>query len=331
MWDIVGRCIAESEACGAQNVRVVTLTYGNSSRIAAVPNEFAAVSVVKRDLQLWIKRIRKAGHQVRYLAAAEFGPLNARVHWHCLLFFYPLKDNSPAKSQVPDIPLEKRNYGGDVFWQDGITYWQAFTTAAAVYVCKYLLKSQNEENRLNRGQRVDQKEAANYEWSTMSKKPPLGAEFFKRRAERFVEAQLAPQDLYYKFPEVREKQSGKIRRFYMGKGSASADLFLQHYLDMWRARYPDRYYPASELVDEFRDRTEPRPDTVNQQADRLGTKDRPKPLTVDQVRDRWGDKPSGVPMRLDRKAKRLTAAQREHNRQSRAYRRAIGFNLPGET
>lgn len=319
IWDYVGRCMAEADSCGPDNVRFVTLTYGNDDRMGAVPNEFAAVSVVKRDIQNWMKRIRAKGHRVRYLCAAEFGPLNARVHFHALLFFYPLAKRAVAKDRLPAIQLDKRHFGGDEFWPHGMTYWRSYDAQAAWYCCKYLLKAQSVDNPRVRSERTRQYDAAKFEWSTMSKKPPLGAQFFERRAERFVEQGLSPQDLIYSFPEVKDRATGKPRRFYMGKGSRSADLFLRHFVDAWRARYPDRAFPASVLVEEWLDRNEPRPATVEAQADRVGGKDRPKALSVAQVAEHV----PGRPLRLGRKGKGLSADQRQHNSRSREYRSRV--------
>lgn len=263
MWDWVGRCIAEAET--SAHVRVVTLTYGDSDRIGTVPNVFAASSIVKRHARLWVKRMRK-GHvakdkdgkpvldsngkpvyrryPVRYLIAAEYGSEKGRAHWHAVLFF---------SENVPDIPLDVRHHGGDEFWPHGITYWQAFTPAAAVYVCKYILKSQGIDNRLLRSERLKQREGVTSSWATLSRKPPLGAEYFRSRAEEYVRVGLAPQDLIYTFPEVREYASKRIRKFHLKRGSASADLFLRHYVETWAKVY-GTHPPQSEVVEEYLDR-----------------------------------------------------------------------------
>lgn len=57
----------------------VTLTY----REAALP---AGGTLVKRDLQLYFKRLRKAGYRFRYYAVGEYGEVTRRPHYHVLLF-----------------------------------------------------------------------------------------------------------------------------------------------------------------------------------------------------------------------------------------------------
>lgn len=263
--DWTGRAIAESENASA--VRFVTLTYGDDNRVGVIPNEFAATSLVKRDVQLWIRRIRKAGYSVRYLIAGEYGPAKGRTHWHAILYF---------QGRAPDIPLNTRLHGGDEFWKLGITYWADFTVGAAFYTCKYLLKAQTVDNRLLRSEKELQSDNQKQGWATLSRRPPLGAKYFQQRAEIYVRNGLAPQDLEYSFPEVYTARSGSAKhttpgmkerkkekqRFYLKRGSASADLFLRHFVDKWRETY-GTHPPQSEIVEEYLDRMA-RPDGVAQ-------------------------------------------------------------------
>jgi hypothetical protein len=153
-----------------------------------------------------------------------------------------------------------------------------------------------------------------------SKKPPLGAEYFKLRAERYVEQGLAPQDLIYTFSDLK-RGDGKPRKFFLGKQSKTAALFLNHFLQEWAKRYPGRHYPASELVDEFLDRTTPQTHTIEAQADRVGVPE-PRSYLKRVVEDAKADV-AGEPMRLGKRPKRLTKAQQEHNRRSLAYRKTV--------
>lgn len=57
----------------------LTLTYDD-------PRLPAHGQLVKRDLQLFFKRLRKAGHKFRYVAAGEYGELKRRPHFHVALF-----------------------------------------------------------------------------------------------------------------------------------------------------------------------------------------------------------------------------------------------------
>lgn len=72
------------EASCHENNSFVTLTYGDGK----VP---AGGSLVPRDLQLFIKRLRRNSlcPPIRYFACGEYGDKSARPHYHAALFGYP--------------------------------------------------------------------------------------------------------------------------------------------------------------------------------------------------------------------------------------------------
>lgn len=232
LWDWVGRAIAENET--ATKSYFVTLTYGNTNRYGEVLTE-RAKSLHYEDVQKWLKRIRKK-HNVRYIVTGEYGPLKGRAHWHALLFF---------QDAGPDVKLDfdywgNRPYNTDPFWKDGKTRWAKFEPQRAKYVCKYLLKAGEEDDSLERH-------------AMLSKKPPLGHYYFCRRAERYVEQGLSPQDLRYHFPEVKWGKKNPKPREYILQG-VSGDNFLQHFIEKWREKHGRDNWPYSEIIEEFLDR-----------------------------------------------------------------------------
>lgn len=232
IWDWVGRAIAENET--ATRSFFVTLTYGNTNRYGEVLSERAR-SLHYEDVQKWLKRIRK-NHDVRYVVTGEYGPLKGRAHWHALLFFY---------GAVPDVKLDfdywgNRPFNTDPFWKDGKTRWAKFEPSRAKYVCKYMLKAgEGNEAELTK--------------AMLSKKPPLGHEYFQRRAARYVEQGLSPQDLTYHFPEVKWGTKNPQPRTYVLQG-VSADRFIEDYIEKWRAKHGRDNWPYSELIEDYLDR-----------------------------------------------------------------------------
>lgn len=220
--DWTGRLIAESKAARACNV--VTLTYGKDATYGSVDHERATV-LTYSDIQKWVKRLRRAGHAMRYFAAGEYGSAKARAHWHVIVYWL---------SEPPQLELRKRVV--DPFWDHGFAFWDSVDPATIKYTAKYIRKDQGAEHQGH---------------FAMSKKPPLGAEYFRRRAVQFVEQYLAPQDLFYSFPEVIGK-GGRPKRFLMG--GKSADLFLSAYVREWRERHGDVHAPWSELVADWDDK-----------------------------------------------------------------------------
>jgi len=81
-----------------------------------------------RHVQLWLKRLRKAGHSVRYLAITE-SHKSGVPHWHLLLH-----------EQDPESPIRERELSGS--WGMGFDSYRLVKDArGAGYVAKYLSKA----------------------------------------------------------------------------------------------------------------------------------------------------------------------------------------------
>ena len=165
--DWAGRCIAESKhsvACHA-----VTLTYGRDQE----DNQFheRAAVLTYSDVQLFWKRLRKHKFPMRYFITGEYGSEKGRTHWHGLIFW---------KDRVPDIKLNRR-LPFDM-WGNGWAYWEKPTYKSVRYVCKYIQKDIGDDFRQGH--------------LAMSKKPPIGDQFFKALAVQYASAGKAPTDRY---------------------------------------------------------------------------------------------------------------------------------------
>lgn len=278
--DQLGRSIAEAMVCGPERVRVVCLTYaddpsvtakfneaipegGRSKRKAVVSESFAAASIVKSHFQDYIKALRKSGirHKknketgeveeivrwtVRYTACSEFTPTSGRVHFHALLYFYG--------PEMPDMPIDKKLWGGDKYWPHGLLYYQSFTVKRAYYICKYQLKSQIVDNKLLKNQRVTPRQYQMQQWTTRSDQPPLGIEWFRRRAAEIAKQALSLRELKYSFPDVPRTKGGGLQEFRLRFGSATAEAYIQAYLDAWELHHPHVPVPQTELVERYQDR-----------------------------------------------------------------------------
>lgn len=212
--DWTGRCIAESRM--GRKTFSVTLTYGGGD------HERAAV-LTYSDVQKYFKRLRKAGYDFKYLVAGEYGSTKGRAHWHAILFFL---------GEAPPHEL-KRNFA-DKFWHHGHVWWEEPTPKAVRYVCKYIQK--------------DQEDA---EWQghfAMSKKPPIGHEFFLQRADDYAKNGLSPQDLRYEFTENRDKDGKPVR--HMMHGAIARD-FCARFIETWAKLHPGKWWPTSDLIDDF--------------------------------------------------------------------------------
>lgn len=101
--------------------------------------------VNKRDVQLFIKRLRKyfSGIRIKYRAAAEYGPHTGRPHYHVILFGVRFSDYRFYKKSKRGNPL----YTSPTLtklWGHGICTIDALSLsmAASFYASKYTAKDQ---------------------------------------------------------------------------------------------------------------------------------------------------------------------------------------------
>lgn len=208
--DWVGRCLAEADV--SQHVATISLTY-------APPEDWRDLShrvINPRHFQLFMKRLRKAGHKVRYFVAGEYGELQGRAHFHAILFFTDLKPK-PAGMAVPflnrrghamdpeDSPRFCREIPQDEMvhireWPHGhvLVDWSC-TEKSIKYVCEYFLLGKITG------------------WFSMSKKPALGAAWFADKAELNREYDVLPSSFEYLPP------GGKAGKKYLMTGATRRD------------------------------------------------------------------------------------------------------------
>ncbi|WP_442082402.1 rolling circle replication-associated protein [Rhizobium brockwellii] len=257
----MGRCIAESKTSVAATS--ITLTYGRD----AEGNESHARAAILSysDVQKYFKQLRRRGYPCRYFVTGEMGSEKGRAHWHGIIFWkkkvptdqWDYGNNSwndwkPLDERIKRPMMWNKRFH-DPAWPHGFSHWepvQKGTMRGSIrYVCKYIHKN------------VDDK--ASQSKLAMSKMPPLGAEYFEQRAQKFVEEGISPQDRFYQFPNEAAQKDGTPLRFRLA--GKSADLFCQHFIDKWRG-YPATgfegppscprgwHYPHSEWLEEYEDR-----------------------------------------------------------------------------
>lgn len=125
--------------------KFVTLTYANNelSWHKNVPQ------LNKRDLQLYFKRLRKAGYTVRYFAVGEYGSKTFRPHYHIILF-----------GSVPDRII-------DSCWGKGHVHIGRVTSASIMYTLGYIVNGKGWQMRHHREP----------PFTTMSRRPGIGSNY----------------------------------------------------------------------------------------------------------------------------------------------------------
>lgn len=233
--DWVGRCIAETKTAGASFF--CSLTYGRDidpkSPTYGESDHFRSAWLTYSDMQAYFKYLRRYGYKFRYLVAGEYGHMKGRAHWHAMLFF---KDKVPPHELTVDKNSPKMF--NNQFWPHGHQLWMTASEASARYVCKYI----------NKDIGVEERQAH----LSMSKKPPIGDTYFRLLAQKYVDAGLSPQDLFYSFPEIKDYKTGLPKKYLMR--DTTAYNFLEYYKAAWKAMYPKRYHPYSEVIENHDDK-----------------------------------------------------------------------------
>lgn len=136
----------------APSAHFITLTYDDKN----LPEGDLLPSLCKRDMQLFIKRLRKvAKFRIRYYAVGEYGDKTQRPHYHAIIFgiHYDLNE---VYSLVEDA------------WNLGLIHIGTVSEASVGYVTKYLISNFKDIG------------AREPPFSIMSRRPGLGSDYLIR-------------------------------------------------------------------------------------------------------------------------------------------------------
>ncbi|QXN75137.1 replication initiator protein [Microvirus mar30] len=138
-------------------------------------------TLVKRDVQLFMKRLRKNykyDNDIRYFFAGEYGSQTFRPHYHAILFGLKLDDLKLYKQS-----MEGYNYYNSEFlskcWQNkGHVVVGEVTWDTCAYTARYIMKKQY-------GSAADIYERYNIlpEFTLMSLKPAIGRRYYDEHKE----------------------------------------------------------------------------------------------------------------------------------------------------
>ncbi len=239
--DWVGRNVAESLTSTAAHV--VTLTYGADLSTGGMDHLRASV-LTYSDVQKFMKKLRRNGHPARYFVVGEYGSKKGRAHWHIVIYW---------KGEVPKVRLRANIHFPE--WEHGFAMFDKMTPEAIRYACKYITKDTMDDARQGYG-------------PMMSKKPPLGHDFFEALARRYVDAGLSPQDFFYSFPNVRRLPPGSAAGTRAQARSAAKPIkflmsgktrenFAAAFISQWEERYPETPWPKSQALYDLDKRSDP--------------------------------------------------------------------------
>lgn len=141
MWSCRLLCELETQPQGSKSY-FVTLTYSDETVPTVDSNDFDAplLSLRKRDLQLFLKSLRKAfpEFRIRFFACGEYGSNTFRPHYHMILFNCPVDD-----LRLLRVVDGKCFYSSDLLssiWKRGFVTLSDVTAESCAYVAQYCTK-----------------------------------------------------------------------------------------------------------------------------------------------------------------------------------------------
>lgn len=220
-WAI--RCVHEAQLWDSN--LFVTLDYDPASECS--PESRRSRSLVYRDVQLYLKRLRKrergvtrgpnGDYPVRFFLSGEYGPSGTRrPHWHALLFNLDFRDKVKLHNGTFRSTL------AESYWPHGQTVIGTVTPQSAAYVAGYTQAKMYGGSRHEKEDYYTDRETGEVlrpEFIQMSRDPGIGSWWFdKFRGDLFGLDKNAPRDF-----AVHDGRKARVPRFYWRKFQEMGD------------------------------------------------------------------------------------------------------------
>lgn len=138
-----------------------------------------AATLVPRDLQLFLKRLRffQVGDTIRFFAAGEYGEHTFRPHYHLIIFGLHCQVEENGGNSLGDKYYTSPNI--ERCWTKGYHSIAPASWRTCAYVARYILKKQTGEQ----GQRYYSDLNIEPPFTRMSRKPGIGMRYFEQHPE----------------------------------------------------------------------------------------------------------------------------------------------------
>jgi len=195
------RCVHEASL--HEENSFITLTYSPE-------NLPPGGSLVKRDHQLFIKRLRKTYpvYKFRYFLCGEYGEDLQRPHYHALLFGFDFMDKQPWSESNGHTIYRSVDLEG--LWTLGHSWIGSVSWQSAAYVARYCIKKVNGPNAWERYvQDVDPDTGeCRYlepEYIAMSRRPGIAHEWYQKYKEDCRKDFLTHEGQKFKIPRYYDQ------------------------------------------------------------------------------------------------------------------------------
>jgi len=140
-------------------------------------------SLVKRDFQLFMKRLRKRfGTKIRFYHCGEYGEKHKRPHYHACLFGLDFEDKQ-LWSTRRGVRLYTSKTLLDLWENKGHVTIGEVTFESAAYVARYIMKKVNGDRAEDHYTSIDpttgEIKTLTPEYTTMSRRPGIAREWFE--------------------------------------------------------------------------------------------------------------------------------------------------------
>lgn len=171
----------------------VTLTYSDANLSF---DDHGIAVLVKRDLQLFLKRLRLRIGPFRYFGCGEYGDVSARPHFHLIVYGHLNDFRNIGVNKFESLAVNDS-------WRFGYAVVETVSPGSIAYVSGY----------------VEKKFKREYEsfsvkpFLVMSRRPGIGMGYFERHRERFEH----DMHVYGVFNESRQGSSASVPRAFKRK------------------------------------------------------------------------------------------------------------------
>jgi len=180
------RCVHEAQM-HLQN-SFLTLTYSDEH----LP---PGGTLVKRDIQLFIKKLRKSIHPARisFFSCGEYGDNFHRPHYHLLIFGHWFPDAKPIPDKAKSGKKQFKSETLDKLWGKGFCRIGTVNYQSAAYCARYVMKKVNGQEAHDHYQKVDLETGEviqlQPEFMLSSRNPAIGKTWFEK-----YQSDLYPHD-----------------------------------------------------------------------------------------------------------------------------------------
>lgn len=146
-----------------------------------------SLSVDVRDLQLFMKRLRKKhGAHIRFFACGEYGTKEQRPHYHLIIFGLDFSEDMIPWRKTSSGHVLYRSAKLEALWPFGYSWIGTVTRQSAGYVARYCLKKVGGAAAADAYTRVNPETGETWrvrpEFITMSRRPGIGGAWFEEFA-----------------------------------------------------------------------------------------------------------------------------------------------------